>query len=89
MRFISVGGVREGGQGGPFLEGAGAAGGFIRAAGHRTLSSGGAASKALTTKKTEDRCYSRRNPEGLSTFRAPWILALMPESTSVFFVART
>ena len=84
MRFISVGGVREGGQGGPFLEGAGAAGGFIRAAGHRTLSSGGAASKALTTKKTEDRCYSRRNPEGLSTFRAPWILALMPESTSVF-----
>jgi len=87
MRFISVGGVREGGQGGPFLEGA--AGGFIRAAGHRTLSSGGAASKALTTKKTEDRCYSRRNPEGLSTFRAPWILALMPESTSVFFVART
>ena len=48
MRFISVGGVREAGQGGPFLEGVCAAGGFIWAAGGRTLSSGGAAPKALT-----------------------------------------
>ena len=53
MEVWLCGYVREGGQGGPFLEGAGAAGGFIRASGHRTLSSGGAASKALTTKKTE------------------------------------
>ena len=48
MRFISVGGVREAGQGGPFLEGVCAAGGFIWAAGGRTLSSGGAASKAVS-----------------------------------------
>ena len=47
MRFGSVGGVREAGQGGHFLEGAGAAGGIIWAAGGRTLSYGGAASKAL------------------------------------------
>ncbi|WP_278567036.1 hypothetical protein [Emergencia timonensis] len=42
------------------------------------------ASKGLTGRKTGNRCYSLRNPEGLSTFRAPWILALMPESTPVF-----
>lgn len=41
MRFISVGGVREAGQGGPFLEGVCAAGGFIWAAGGRTHSGGG------------------------------------------------
>ena len=48
MRFGSVGGVREAGQGGHFLAGACAAGGIIWAAGGRTLSYGGAASKALT-----------------------------------------
>ena len=48
-----------------------------------------AASKNLTDEKTGDRCYSRRNPDGLSTFRAPWIPALMQESTPVFSSARS
>ena len=41
MRFGSVGGVREAGQGGHFLAGACAAGGIIWAVGGRTHSGGG------------------------------------------------
>ncbi len=44
--------------------------------------------KTLTGGKTGDRCYSLRNPDGLSQLRAPWILALMQESTPVFPPAR-
>ena len=48
-----------------------------------------AASRARTTEKMGDRCYSRRNSDELSPFRAPWILALMQESTPIFSAART
>lgn len=76
MRFISVGGVREGGQGGPFLEGAGAAGGFIRAAGHRTHSGGGRSFLGSGNKKDgggfwhqsqNPRCSERRKSFRIST----------------------
>ncbi|EEQ57530.1 hypothetical protein CBFG_01240 [Clostridiales bacterium 1_7_47FAA] len=65
------------------------AGRSLRLAGARTQGSEGAASKILTSKKTGDRCYSLRNPEGLSQLRAPWTHALMHSSTPAFLLART
>ncbi len=55
--------------------------GFLRAAVAGTLRFGGAASKALTSKKTGNWCCLLRNTEGLSHHRAPWIPALMQDST--------
>ena len=82
MRFGSVGGVREAGQGGSYLEVGGggrgihAAGGFIRAAGHRTHSGGGRSFLGSGNKKDgggfwhqsqNPRCSERRKSFRIST----------------------